>query len=85
MVATVKIDYMFMHVLPSLSASSSKDLCRARCATREADQAIFKSCFFQAKIYSRAKTASLINGAGKTGNYKQDEKTALRMGENNSK
>ena len=80
-----KIDYMFMHVLPSLGASSSKDLCRARCATREADQAILKSCFFQARIYNGAKIASSINGAGKTGNYKQGEKTALRMGEHNSK
>ena len=60
--------------MPSLGASFPKGLCTARCATREADQAILKSCFFQARIYSEAKTASSINGAGKTGNYKQGER-----------
>ena len=79
-----KVDHVYAW-FPSLGASFPKGLCTARCATREADQAILKSCFFQARIYSEAKTTSSINGAGKTGNYKQGEKTALRMGENNSK
>ena len=59
--------------------------CYSAMKRRETDPAILKSCFFQARIYNGAKVASSINGAGKTGNYKQDEKTALRMGEHNSK
>ena len=49
----------------------------------------------EARIYNRAKRASSVNGAGKTGQlhvkevkrqpYKQGEKTTLRMGEDISK